>query len=1152
MHIKRLRLTGFKSFVEPTELLIEPGLTGVVGPNGCGKSNLLEALRWVMGETSHKSMRASAMDDVIFAGTQGRPARNHAEVAILIDNSDRRAPAEFNGSDLIEVTRRIEREAGSSYRVNGAEARARDVKLLFEDAATGARSPALVRQGQISEIVNARPEQRRRILEDAAGTAGLYSRRHEAELRLKAAETNLARVADVLGQIASQMNGLKRQARQAKRFREISEDIRKLEAVGLHLAWIAALAQVESEEAGLMEVLALVGLATEAEAKAIRAEAEAAEALPRLREGEARAAAILQRLKVEEDGLGREETRARERSSELDQRIGQLRADEVRAGEQVEEAAEEIERLETERERMLAEAGEGDDGRPAAERALAEARAEAGIAEAALTALTAELATERAERQRLDAMIRDEAGRIARAEAERAETDRRIAAEAERTDRPDIEAMQHRAEEIGLTVEVLERRAEEAEAASRAEAARLETLRQELTAARLSAERLATEGATLRRIFARPGGSAFPPVLDRIKVVPGFEAALGAAIGEDLDLPSEAEAPTRWSLVAAGADDPALPEGAIALSTRVKGPPELARRLAQIGIVADADGPRLQSQLAPGQRLVSRAGALWRWDGVIRAADAPSAAAQRLAQINRLEEIEAEEEIAGEAMAEAEEKVAMAIAGRERAEAAERSFRADLKREQASHAAALDQLNRSDRIVREAEQRARTLLETRERIEAMIAEHRGARDRLAEELAGLPEAADRDGALAELRLEAERHRGLVADAQARLQTIERELRARTARIEALGQEIGRWRNRASMAEAQRVAVGQRIAETRRERDGLEGVPAALAERRTRLAEEIAKAESERGAVADRLAEADSRQRDAARILRETQAELAAAREARARTEVRLETARERRAAEARRIGETLGCEPDGCLSLAGLAADEALPDPDEIDRRLVRLKDDRERLGGVNLRAEEELTEIEERHQSLDKERGDLEEAIARLRQGIAKLNREGRKRLDEAFRSVDQHFQNLFRTLFGGGEARLELIEAADDPLAGGLEIIARPPGKKPATLSLLSGGEQTLTALSLIFAVFLTNPSPICVLDEVDAPLDDSNVDRFCTLMEEMARQTETRFLVITHHPMTMARMQRLFGVTMAEKGVSQLVSVDLAVAETYREAG
>src|SRR5215468_8935595 len=338
VQITRLRLVGFKSFVEPTELLIEKGLTGVVGPNGCGKSNLLEALRWVMGETSHQSMRAAAMDDVIFSGSAARPARETAEVTIQIDNRDRKAPAEFNGNDSLDVTRRIEREAGSAYRINNKEVRARDVRILFEDAATGARSPALVRQGQIAEIVNAKPDQRRRILEDAAGIAGLHSRRHEAELRLKAAESNLARLNDILGQLNSQIESLKRQARQARRYKELSADIRRLDAVVLYLRWMEAQGQVDNDETALAAALEKLGLATQAEAKAVAAEAETAGKIQPLREQEAAKGAVLHRFKVEHDNLEREAARTAERLRELQGRVVQLERDKEREQSLIEEA----------------------------------------------------------------------------------------------------------------------------------------------------------------------------------------------------------------------------------------------------------------------------------------------------------------------------------------------------------------------------------------------------------------------------------------------------------------------------------------------------------------------------------------------------------------------------------------------------------------------------------------------------------------------------------------------------------------------------------------------------------------------------------------------------------------------------------------------
>src|SRR5271163_2110033 len=330
MKLTRIRLIGFKSFVEPTDFEIEPGLTGVVGPNGCGKSNLVEAVRWVMGEASYKAMRGSEMDDVIFSGNADRPGRNHAEVSVMVDNSDRKAPAAFNEVDTLEVTRRIMREQGSSFRVNGREVRARDVTVLFADASTGSRSPALVHQGRIGEIIQARPDQRRRVLEEAAGISGLHVRRHEAELRLRAAEQNLARVEDVINQLASQVASLKTQARQAVRYRNISGQVRKTEALLFHLRWIAAGTEVTETERAKDEAVRVVAERTHAQLQASTQQAEVSAVLPALREAEAKAAAALQRLLIARETLEREEARAKERIGELDRRIAQYASDLMR------------------------------------------------------------------------------------------------------------------------------------------------------------------------------------------------------------------------------------------------------------------------------------------------------------------------------------------------------------------------------------------------------------------------------------------------------------------------------------------------------------------------------------------------------------------------------------------------------------------------------------------------------------------------------------------------------------------------------------------------------------------------------------------------------------------------------------------------------
>ncbi|MEP5664210.1 MAG: chromosome segregation protein SMC, partial [Parvibaculum sp.] len=397
--------------------------------------------------------------------------------------------------------------------------------------------------------------------------------------------------------------------------------------------------------------------------------------------------------------------------------------------------------------------------------------------------------------------------------------------------------------------------------------------------------------------------------------------------------------------------------------------------------------------------------------------------------------------------------------------------------------------------------------------------------------------------VAALRLE-------LSEARAEHEGLRREAEQRARRLAAIAQERDAWQLRATNAERQIGTLETRKAEAETELKALEGVPAEIEQKRNALLTYISEAETGRSQAADELAQAEKVLTETAKHSKDVQHQLSAAREERARIDGLVDGGRQRRTESEERIREVLECEPEAAIAQANLEEGAELPEHDQIDAKLERLKRERESLGGVNLRAEEESRELTEQLETMTGEREDLVSAIAKLRQGIGSLNREGRERMLEAFEKVNENFSRLFTHLFGGGEAHLKLTES-EDPLEAGLEIMARPPGKRLQVMSLLSGGEQALTAMSLIFAVFLTNPSPICVLDEVDAPLDDANVERFCDLMEEMTRTTDTRFLIITHHALTMARMNRLYGVTMQERGVSTLVSVDLDVAETLREA-
>ncbi|WP_088348049.1 MULTISPECIES: chromosome segregation protein SMC [Rhodomicrobium] len=1150
MQIKRLRLLGFKSFVEPTELLIEPGLTGVVGPNGCGKSNLLEALRWVMGETSYKNMRGGAMDDVIFAGTDTRPSRNMAEVSLTLDNSARKAPAEFNDSDTLEISRRIQREAGSIYKVNGKDVRARDVQLLFADAATGARSQALVRQGQIGEIISAKPQDRRRILEDAAGIAGLHGRRHEAELRLKGAESNIERLRDVMGQLGSQLQSLRKQARQAQRYKEISVELRRYEAIQHHLQWTSASEHVTAEEAAQLDATRQVGQLTQAESSAMRIQAEIAETLQPLREEEATRAAVLHRLEVERQTLDREEQRAKDRYAELETRLAQLQRDIDRETDAIGEAKELLKKLDAEEEE-LRDSGE-DDGaaREIMQEAVAEAAAALEATEDALQAATSAAAEARASRTQAEARIQESSGRVNKLNAQAAELDRQIRALGVSPDAmADVEMLREQVAQLAEELEIVEAQTTDAEAALPEARAREKEARETAGQARLKARQLETEVATLVKLLKPDESAKWRPVVDDIRVSPGFEIALGAALSDDLEAGLDASAPVRWSLVAADGDAP-LPAGAEPLSSSVKAPAELARRLAQIGVVDRAQGAALQPQLRPGQRLVSREGDVWRWDGFIAAGDAPTAAAKRLAERNRLGELE-EQVSALLAMAEdAEAAREAATEAVNHAQQQEKSLRDRWRQLQAQAGSSRDKLVKAERAIQEHTTKLTSLTDAAARIEEAREEAAAIQFDAEAALDALAPTADLEARQQAAMAAAAAKRSAFAEAKSRADGIEREIRARQMRLEAISAERKRWLGRDGSAEQQIATLHERLGEIRREMAELGELPVKIEERRQRILNELSQAEEQRRLAATTLAESEHAVREQERALREAQSALGKAREERARIEARLEAAREKRQDQARMIREMFECSAEECLAVAGVEAGKPLPPLDEVEQSIVKLKADRERLGGVNLRAEEEAETLGAEFDGLEKERADLEEAIAKLRQGIINLNKEGRKRLMEAFETVNGHFQRLFKILFGGGEAELQLIES-DDPLESGLEILARPPGKKPQVLTLLSGGEKALTALALIFAVFQTNPSPICVLDEVDAPLDDANVHRFNAMLEEMTKTTDTRFLVITHNPITMAIMSRLFGVTMQEKGVSQLVSVDLQTAERFREA-
>ncbi len=1156
----RLRISGFKSFVEPTELLIEPGLTAVVGPNGCGKSNLFDALRWVMGETRPSSLRGGEMDDVIFAGSAARPARNTAEVLLYVDNADRSAPAAWNEYDTLEISRRIEREAGSVYRINGRDVRQRDVQIFFADASSGAGSTAFVRQGQIGLLISQKPLARRAILEEAAGIGGLHQRRHEAELRLKAAETNMGRLDDVIREVEGQLASLRRQARQASRYRNLSGLIVRAEALSLHLRWNHAESQAHEAQAALVAINQTVEECTQNAATAATLQAEAAAGLPALRQLEAERSAALHRLTVERDQLDAEEQRAREEAQRLRARINQSEQDLAREQALDNDASAALDQLEAEATGLRAR-------EDAAKADLLQAQGRAAEAGEALAECTRTLERLTAEFAEFNAQKNghDRARQVATSQV--AATTEQLGAAQARLDRamqdaaaaPDVRAAEEavdsarrqaeaaRAEAEGLRAQLPEQR-QSFEEAERDEAA----ARRPLEDAERDLQRISAEAKALSDLLRPKGHDLWPPMIDAVKVVPGYETALAVALGDDLEAPLDASAPHHWRELGVHQELAPLPAETEPLLRFVTAPAALTPRLSMTGLTDPVRGQTLQLELKPGQRLVSQRGDLWRWDGYQASADAPSAAAVRLAQRNRLEALEHESEAAKVTRAQlfevyAAAKSRTAEAKRELAEAEERLRQAEAQQRRADQAliaaqaeAAKAQRAAAERATRLAnlEAEIRRLTDARE---AALANQSQAEAALAE----LGDGALLSAALGSARTASAEARNADSEARAAVDSQQRDARQRASRLLVIAEDKSRWQSRQEAARRQIAEHATRRAQLGEELALADQVPERIAEQRASLLDALGQAEARRNEAADARQQAEDHLAEADRTAKACDAALAAAREERARLQALYESAQTRLAELAQRIRDELDADPADLPARAELKEGQELPDLESADAKVEKLKREREQLGGVNLRAEEEAAEHEQRLTSLQADRDDLDGAIAKLRRGIQSLNKEGRERLLESFDKVNNNFQELFTKLFEGGEAKLTFTES-DDPLQAGLEIYARPPGKKLQSLGLLSGGEQALTAMALIFAVFLVNPAPVCVLDEVDAPLDDANVERFCNMLDEMTRRTDTRFLVITHHALTMSRMHRLFGVTMAERGVSQLVSVSLAEAE------
>ena len=854
MEFKKIQLNGFKSFADKTNFLIEEGLTGIVGPNGCGKSNIVESLRWVMGETSAKSMRGSGMEDVIFSGTSNKASKNIAEVSIDVDNKNNEGPVQYREVDQINVRRKIEKDKGSKFYINDKEVRARDAQMFFADLSTGAHSPSMISQGRIGALVTAKPTDRRAILEEAAGISGLHVRRHEAELRLGAAENNLKRADELRRQQEKQLANLQKQAEEATKYKSITEEIKKIEA-GLYYLKLLEIDkeikienEINNEAEG--EVDGFNNKISELE-KLIK---DATDKVSPLREKNIENLSRIQRLNLELQSLDEENTRTQDEIESIKKSI-----------------------------------------------------------------------------QTLDEDISREKGIIIDANS----NEKRL--KEEKADLIDIDSKYFETEKLSN---------EELEEAKR----------------KLSKEQEAVDEV--------------------------------------------------------------------------------------VSTIADGT---LNISIGPIKNVKN--------------------------SINRVKELIDSNEIN------------QAVTLLDRCNIELDNFLSDLK----------DEKGRSELL--SVNEKSKTIKQLQEKY---------------------------------------------ADAYSKNQSIKNESIKRNERIKTIETEIESWKNLLSNSEKMVAELTERKNKLTNQLTELDNQPKIQAERKGQISENLRISDKEKIDNDSIIEETDQRIESLRTQLNEIQEQSIQIRERKASSGATIEGLNKRKNDLLDRISSELNLTEENILENSNLNGIEELPNAVDQEDALDIKKQEREKLGSVNLKADEETSKYEEEIKKMEQDRSDLVTAIVKLKDSINELNQKGRERLIEAFEKVNRKFNEVYTKLFNGGNAKLELVDS-DDPLEAGLEMLVSPPGKRLQSITLLSGGEQALTALSLIFAVFLTNPSPLCVLDEVDAPLDDANVTRFCSLLEELIKITNTKFIIVTHHALTMSKMNRLYGVTMPEKGISQLVAVDLQKAES-----
>ena len=1141
MKFQSVRISGFKSFLEPTEIQMNMGLTGVVGPNGCGKSNIVEAIKWIMGENSARQMRGDGMDDVIFSGTNERPSRNFAEVSIKLDNSEKKAPAIFNHYDEIEITRKIEREKGSVYRVNGKQVRARDIQLIFADNGTGARSSGIVGQGRIAQIIDSNPEDRRVILEEAANIKGLHSRRHEAELKLKGASDNLDRLSDIEQTYKEQLIELEKQGRKAARYRSVGERIRKAEATLFFNLMNNAKKEANDLDIQLKNANENVSQGQIKVAEHIKSQLHLANKIPDLKKDEAEKAATLQTLNITKIKLDEEKSSAQNALQNIINQINLINNDIARESEIKEDAKKSLSTLLTEEKNLKEDSENFSTKITKATDLVKKLRSISDAADDKLSTITSEIYSIKSDKSDLEKRINNLKQKIEVTQNQLANFNIEDDKNRFKLDKEKIINLKKLIQENNQLNDGYKVELEKLE--------KLETrLIEEKNTAVFEFNKVNLEFDSLSTLLGRDtlNSNTLEKTIGNIN---NLEEAIGSVLGETLLAPilsddQSTENTTYWRDDFKTISPASLPESVIPIVTKITKSSILDTALKGVGIVNNKEiAFKLQKKLTFGQALTTPSGGLWRWDGFVQPQGVQNSYSERLQQIarlrllqNKLPSLEENQSLSEKRLDECFNNI--------------KKYKDDLSNLQVKLSSLISESNQlelqntkveskllsSEALIKELKNTERMSLEELSELEKEFNNSVNLPSLLAEEL--------------KVRNNADQSRNELTDAMAAEQRIKSEESFQSRNLIQLGHQKENWKVREEEAKTRLISLEERLKTSQDEKNRLSTLPESFEKKEAELNIKIEEAISNRNIAADQLVKNETSLNDADKQVREAEKVVSTLREEMIKIEALLNLSKAKIQNIEERVFEKLKIKSTELNKFINTKEeDQPIKSIEILEKTLQRLLNERETLGAVNLRAEDEMNEMLNKIEVMSKERVDLEEAIAKLRSGIFELNKEGRQRLKESFEEVNENFKQLFQKLFGGGNAELRLV-GNEDPLQAGLEVLASPPGKKMQLLSLLSGGEQALTAISLIFSVFLCNPAPICILDEVDAPLDDTNVGRFCDLLNQIVDETNTYFMVITHHRLTMAKMDRLFGVTMEQKGISKLVSVDLEQASRIRD--